>query len=207
MRLKPADRGLSLLELVVVMGLLVAFLGLAHEPLLRVLRYPRQSQARFADRATATHVETTLVEAMKDTERGYLWVGNWGRGVAVLMGQAREYRPPDQSPITHYMLFAYDSDQQTLVRSELSPGAVHALTGDPLKPGDLVPGGAWPSLVALRQGRAFVGSHLLDFRFQVGGWDQPAQVDFQVSSYPDSADRPVRQVSRTLSKVGDDKKK
>lgn len=158
--------GLSLLELMVVLGLLTAFLALAYQPLEYLILYPRRSELAFSDRATAVHAEGDLIDNLAWTEAGYLWAVTSGDEVSVLMGQAREYRSPKESPITGYALYHYDPARCLLERWELSPPVVKELMGERLKPDSVVEEPQMAKLMTVNSGKTVVATRVTKFVFE-----------------------------------------
>jgi hypothetical protein len=196
--------GLTLLELVTVMGLVTVFLALAYQPLEQLLLYPRRSLIAFSDRAAASNAERRLVEDLTSTQAGYLWA----EGDSILMGQAREFRKPKESPITQYALIHYDPDRSTLERWALPPDLVNRTLGEAPAPSTDFPRAGWQGLLALRQGKSLLATHVTRFAFEKGSPGQPCAFEISVST-PNSAlpenrrSGPSKTVRRSVALVGD----
>lgn len=206
---RRAPRGLSLLELMVVLGLLTAFLALAYQPLESLILYPRRSEQAFSDRATAVHVEGDLTDNLAWTEAGYLWTVTTEKSVDVLMGQAREYRSPKESPITGYTLYHYDAATCMLEKWQLAPDVVKDLMGERLRPGTELTEAQMARLMTVRGGRSVVATRVT--RFLLGLSDGGRLCTFEVwvstvnSKLPEAQRTgPSKVVQRTVGVVGQD---
>ena len=200
-------QGLSLLELMVVLGLLTAFLALAYQPLEYLILYPRRSELAFSDRAAAVHAEGDLIDNLAWTESGYLWVVTSGEEVSVLMGQAREYRSPKESPITGYALYHYDPARCLLERWELAPPVVKELMGDRLRPDSVVGAPQMAKLMTVDSGKAVVATRVTKFVFEKRE-DKLVKFEVWVSTVnaakpADERTGPSKVVQRTVAVVGE----
>lgn len=200
--------GLTLLELIVAMGLLTLFLGLTHEALGKIMLYPRQSLQRFSDRSGALNVERFIVSSTKAAQEGYLWAKSAESGTTVLMGLAREFRPPSEPPVTEYMVFAYSPATKVVLRWTLTPdeakGAVRHLA-----PEHELSDGEWEAL-RKRPGPSVVATNVTNFVYELGPEDKPVHFAVEVNSSPKDASgkflgQPHRN-ERWLSKVRDETK-
>lgn len=201
---------MTLLEIMVVIGMLAVFLGLAYEPLIKVLTYPRDSQRAFNDRNALVIAERSLVENFKKTEKGYVWAHSDDGVTLILMGQSEDFRTSNESPITNYLLYRYDPQAKTLTRWDLTPEMVNA-TADTPRPNRELPERDWAALAGRRE-RSLVAKDLTEFRFELGGDDQPMTLDIRASSYPTTAPdgtplvgQPSKSVHRKISKGGYDR--
>ncbi len=202
---------MTLLEIMVVIGMLAVFLGLAYEPLIKVLIYPRDSQRAFNDRNAVVIAERSLVENFKKTEKGYVWARSSDRVTTILMGQSEDYRASGESPITNYVLYRYDPVAQTLTRWDLTPEVVKATAHTP-RPNTELPQRDWAALAG-RKERSLVAKNLTEFRFELGGEDQPMTLDIRASSHPEATAPdgsptvgvPSKTVHRLISKGGYDR--
>lgn len=203
---RPArDKGLTLLELVVTIALLVVFLAMTHDALGKILLYPHQSLRRFSDRSEAMTVERYIVESMKAAQEGYVWARSNDSGTSILMGLAREFRSPDEPPVTDYMLFSYDRASTRMLRWSLTPEQAQDSAGR-LSPHRELSERGWRQLLS-RQGKSLVASHLTNFVFELGEEDKPAHLVIEVNSSAKNVNgeftAPSRHIDRLLSKVRD----
>lgn len=202
---RPAHRGVTLLELVIAMALLVGFLAITHKALGKVLLYPGQSLRRFSDRAEAMTVERFLVTSMKVAQDDHVWVQREDSGTAILMGLAHEFRRPDESPVSEYALFSHERGTAMMFRWFLTPKAVEEATGG-LGLSREIDERGWARLLELPR-RSLMASHVVDLTFELGEPGAPARLSIVVNSSVRRADgefsSPSYQIERRLSKVGD----
>ena len=203
---RGVGRGLTLLELMTVLGMVTLFLGFAYRPLELMILYPRRSQIAFSDRAAVVTAERLLLDNLNMTEREYLWVVGSSGGLSILMGQAREYREPKESPITHYTLFHYDSARSIIERWELPPDLVHQKLGAPPRPGQSLSEAKLQPLLEVREGKSLVATHVTKFAFVPGPPDQPCLMEIAVSTpnFDKPADQrsgPTKSIRRSVGVV------
>lgn len=199
--------GLTLLELVVALSLVSLFLILTKDALGKVFLYPRQSLQQFTDRSGAMNVERFVVGTTKAAQEGYLWSKNSEAGSTVLLGLAREFRPPKEPPVTEYQVFAHFPEKQTLWRWTLTPDEAKSAVGH-LSPGQDLSDADWEAL-RKRPGQSLVANNVATFVYEVGPEDKPVHFSVEVNSSPKDASGNrlgvARKIERWLSKVRDEK--
>lgn len=198
--------GLTLLELLIAMGLLTAFLALTHDALRKVLLYPRVSLQRFSDRSGAMNVERFLVGSTKAAQEGYLWAKSSETGTTVLMGLAREFRPPSEPPVTEYQVFAFFPQKGVVLRWTLTPDEAKSAVGH-LSPDQELSDGDWEAL-RKRAGQSQVANNVTKFVYELGPEEKPVHFEVEVNSSRKDASGnllgPPHRIERWLSKVRDE---
>lgn len=211
--MKPGrTRGLTLIEMMVVLGMLGLFAAVSYQPLLQLMSYVPWSKKTSRDRSALVVAERTLVDGLRKSVDGYLWTRSDAGSTSVLMGQALHYRGPKEPPVTAFALYHWDKKAEMLWRWRLDPNVVIGITGA-LGPASEVPAAAWPRLAAIRENKSVVATHVLGFKFDLGAPTAPLLMEIQASCFPEDKPtdgrrprpRPIQSIRREMTKVNDEK--
>lgn len=211
MRMTRRSRGLTLIEIMVVLGMLGLFAAVSYQPLLQLMSYVPWSKKTSRDRSALVITERTLVEGLRKSVDGYLWTQSTPGSTSVLMGQALHFPEPKDPPVTTFAFYHWDKSAEILWRWEMDPGVVIGITGA-LSPASKVPEAAWSRLAAVRERKSVVATHVIGFRFDLGAPESPLVMEVQASCFPEdkptggrkARPRPIQTIRREMTKVNDE---
>ncbi len=208
---RATRRGLTLIEMMVVLGMLGLFAVVSYQPLLQLMSYVPWSKKTSRDRSALVVAERTLVDGLRKSVDGYLWTHSTPGSTSVLMGQALHYRGPKEPAVTAYAFYHWDKQAEMLWRWRLEPGEVVGITGA-LSPASEVPEGAWARLAAITREKSVVATHVIGFKFDLGAPTAPLLMEIQASCFTEDKPkdgrkprpRPIQAIRREMTKVNDE---